>query len=140
MSLSTTVKVNVRFSDVDSCRMVWHGNYVKYMEDAREAFGRAYGLSYVHIFESGYYAPVFDMHPRYEHCAKVDDVLTVKIIWRPELGAKLCFDYEIRRESDGALILTASTIQLFVTLEGEFEPCTPEFFKKWKKSVEREDL
>ena len=43
-TLSTTIRVQVRFSEVDAIRMVWHGNYVRYMEDAREAFGREYGL------------------------------------------------------------------------------------------------
>lgn len=129
------VRVRVRFSEVDPIQMVWHGNYVKYMEDAREAFGRSYGLSYMHIFESGYFAPVFDMHLRYASSASVDDELEVTISYRPERGAKLCFDYEIRRVSDDKLILTASTIQLFTTREGEFEASEPEFYHRWKKDV-----
>ena len=44
MELSESIKIRVRFSEVDSIRMVWHGNYVTYLEDAREAFGRKYGL------------------------------------------------------------------------------------------------
>lgn len=133
--LSTSIKVKVRFCEVDSCRMVWHGNYVKYLEDAREEFGRKFGLSYRHIFESGYYAPVYDMHLRYERSALLDDELSVTIAWKPSLGAKLCFDYEVRRIEDNALILTASTIQLFVTTEGEFEPTVPEFYKQWKREI-----
>ena len=43
MALSETVRVQVRFSEVDSIKMVWHGHYMTYMEDAREAFGRKYG-------------------------------------------------------------------------------------------------
>lgn len=62
MELSETVKVAVRFSEVDPIRVVWHGNYLKYMEDAREAFGRKYGLGYVTIVENGYYCPIFDYH------------------------------------------------------------------------------
>lgn len=133
MELSTTVRVTVRFSEVDAIRMVWHGNYVKYMEDAREAFGRLFGLGYMHIFDSGYFAPMFDMQLRYHHAAAVDDILIVKISYRRTRGAKLMFDYEIRRESDDALILTAVTTQLFTTREGEFEPSCPLFYEKWKK-------
>lgn len=44
--ISETIRVRVRFSEIDPIKMVWHGNYVKYMEDAREAFGRRYGLGY----------------------------------------------------------------------------------------------
>ena len=34
----------VRFSEVDSMNIVWHGSYPLYFEDAREAFGAKYGL------------------------------------------------------------------------------------------------
>ena len=33
-AISETVRVKVRFSEVDPIRMVWHGNYIKYLEDA----------------------------------------------------------------------------------------------------------
>ena len=130
--LSETVRIQVRFSEVDSIRMVWHGNYVKYMEDAREAFGRKYGLEYMRIFDNGLLAPIVDMQLRYYQVATIDDILLVKITYRPARGAKLIFDFEIRRESDDALILKASSTQLFTTLEGEFTPSCPQFFQDWK--------
>ncbi len=132
MELSETVRVQVRFSEVDSIKMVWHGHYIKYMEDAREAFGRRYGLEYMHIYNSGYLAPMFDIKVRYHQVATVDDTLLVTIKYRPARGGKLIFDYEIRRESDDALIFTAESTQLFTTLNGEFEPNCPPFFDKWK--------
>ena len=91
--ISETIRVRVRFSEIDPIKMVWHGNYVKYMEDAREAFGRRYGLGYQLIFDSGYYAPVYDMHLRYMAPATLDDELDVKITWLDEPGAKICFTY-----------------------------------------------
>ena len=47
--LSEKVAINIRFSEVDSLLIVWHGHYLKYFEDAREAFGRKYGLGYLGI-------------------------------------------------------------------------------------------
>lgn len=132
-TLSETVQIHVRFSEVDSIRMVWHGRYVEYMEDAREAFGHKYGLEYLFLFQNGYYAPMYDMHLAYKQTASVDDILAVKITYRPTAGAKLVFDYEIRRQSDNALICTATTIQLFTTLEGVFEPSCPAFLEEWKR-------
>lgn len=131
--LSATVRVQVRFSEVDAIRMVWHGNYARYMEDAREAFGRKYGLSYMHIFENGFFAPVYDMQLRYHQTAGIDDVLLVTITYRAAIGGKLVFDYDIRRESDGAQIVTASTTQLFTTRNGEFYPSNPPFYEAWKR-------
>ena len=42
--LINSCKVKVRFSEVDSMAVVWHGNYVKYLEDGREAFGLQFGV------------------------------------------------------------------------------------------------
>lgn len=38
----TTIKV--RFSEIDSMQIVWHGEYVRYFEDGRESFGKHYSL------------------------------------------------------------------------------------------------
>ena len=49
-ALSCITPLRVRFSEVDSMRVVWHGEYVRYFEDGREAFGEQYpGLGYLDI-------------------------------------------------------------------------------------------
>ena len=75
--LKVTIKVPVRFSEMDPIRVIWHGNYLKYLEDAREAFGREYGLSYKRMVDSGYYCPILDYHVRFTHSATYEDTLLV---------------------------------------------------------------
>lgn len=132
-TLSTTVRVKVRFSEVDSLRIVWHGNYLKYMEDAREAFGREHGLEYMFMYDQGFLAPMYDVKMKYIGPATTDDTLLVTITYRPARGAKIIFDYEIRREADKATLFTAETTQLFTTHEGEFVLSCPDFLTEWKK-------
>ncbi|MDR0844492.1 MAG: acyl-CoA thioesterase [Tannerella sp.] len=131
--LRETVRLLVRFSEVDSSRFVWHGHYVQYMEDAREAFGRKYGLEYMHIYDSGYMAPIVDMQLKYRQPVTIDDLLSVEITYRPAKGAKLIFDYAIYKETDHSLVMTATTIQLFMTHDGVFEPSCPDFLSAWKE-------
>lgn len=38
--LTAELEFDVRFSEVDSMNVVWHGSYPLYFEDAREAFGK----------------------------------------------------------------------------------------------------
>ncbi|HCS86876.1 MAG TPA: hypothetical protein DIW30_00025 [Bacteroidales bacterium] len=133
-TLSITIRVSVRFSEVDAIRTVWHGNYAKYLEDAREAFGTRYGLSYSYIFQNGYYAPMYDLQMHYRMVATMGDVLFVRAAYRPSIGGKIIFDYEIRRESDNALVLTATSTQLFTTHTGEFVPSCPPFYEEWKRT------
>ena len=131
--LSLEYDFQVPFYDLDGIQMVWHGNYVKYMEDAREKFGAKYGFEYLHIFNSGYLAPVADMHIKYRNSARISEVLTMKITYVPSRSAKLVFEYLITRKSDNAVIIEAETSQLFVSREGVFEVSTPGFYADWKK-------
>ena len=126
--LSLSVPVKVRFSEVDSLKIVWHGSYVKYLEDGREAFGEKFGLEYMHIYNSGFVAPIADMQFKYLNSAKVGDTLIVEITYVPSRAAKLIFDYRIYRESDHELLTTARTIQLFQSRDGTFEVSNPDFF------------
>ena len=63
--LPTSLRFRIRFSEIDALRVVWHGAYAKYFEDAREQFGRDYGLDYLLIERSGYYAPIVNLSVQY---------------------------------------------------------------------------
>lgn len=63
--LAVSKEFEVRFSEVDSMNVVWHGAYPLYLEDAREKFGAKYGLEYLTIFNNGYFAPLVDMQIKY---------------------------------------------------------------------------
>ena len=130
--LSVTLNFTVPFYDLDAIQMVWHGNYVKYMENAREAFGAKYGLEYLHIFNSGYTAPMVDMHIKYRNSARIGDNLGIKITYVPTKAAKLVFQYIITRPKDNAVIIEAETTQLFVSRSGVFELSNPDFIVEWK--------
>ena len=78
-------------------------------------------------------APMFDVKMRYHQTATVDDVLLVTITCRQTKGSKLVFDYEIRKESDQALVFTAESTQLFTNHQGELETSCPPFLAEWKK-------
>jgi len=131
-ALCVSFEFQVPFYDLDGIQMVWHGNYVKYMEDAREKFGAKYGFEYLHIFNSGYLAPVVDMHIKYRNSARISDTLRMSITYIPTRAAKMVFRYVIERPSDNAIIIEAETTQLFVSRSGEFEPANPDFYAEWK--------
>lgn len=131
--LTNTIKKRIPFYEVDAIHMLWHGNYVKYLEDGREAFGEEFGISYMKIFNSGYFAPIVDLHLKYKKTASMGDILIVETTYVPSKSAKLMFEYKITRESDGATILKATSTQLFVTKDGVFELNIPEFLKKWRE-------
>ena len=95
--LTNTIKKKISFYEVDAIHMVWHGNYVKFLEDGREAFGEEFGLSYLKIFNSGYFAPIVDLQIKYKKTASMGDVLIVETTYVPSKSDKLMFDYKITR-------------------------------------------
>lgn len=134
--LTDRIEIKIRFSEVDSIKMAWHGSYVKYLEDGREAFGRRFGLEYMRMFDSGYLAPIVDLHLQYKQTVTVDDEIIVETSYVPSLGAKLLFEYDIFRKRDMAHVLHASSIQLFMNKKGEFEVSEPPFLGEWRAKIE----
>ena len=61
MELKASKDIEIRFSEVDSMNVVWHGSYALYFEDARETFGAQYGLEYLTIAGNGYFAPLVEL-------------------------------------------------------------------------------
>jgi acyl-CoA thioester hydrolase len=132
--LSIESEIKVRFGEVDSMGIVWHGNYVKYLEDGREAFGKKFGISYMTIFkEHGFMIPLVKLDIDYKNQLFYEDEAILKTTLVDHPAAKICFEYELFRKSDHALIMTAKTIQIFMNKNRELELNTPEFFILWKE-------
>jgi acyl-CoA thioester hydrolase len=130
-----TIKTNIkiRFGEVDSMGIVWHGNYVKYLEDAREEFGKKYGLGYMDVYNNfGFMLPIVKLDIDYKNQLFYGDEaeMTISIIENP--ASKLIFEYELRRKKDNLLILNAISIQVFMNSNRKLELNTPPFFEKWK--------
>ncbi len=133
-SLTGTTRFKVRFSEVDSMRIVWHGNYACYLEDGREAFGSEYpGLGYRDIHASGYGAPIVDMRMQFRSPLRLGDEAVIETRYMNSDAAKICFEYEIRRADNGQIVATASTVQVFTNRDGELELVNPAFYLEWKK-------
>lgn len=132
--LVNTTVVKVRFSEVDSMHIVWHGEYVRYFEDGREAFGREYpGLGYMDIYNSGYTAPMVDMTLQYKKSLRYGDSVVVETRYVDSKAAKICFEYILRRESDDEIVATGTSVQVFCDQQGDLQLLAPEFFNKWKR-------
>ncbi len=133
-ALVSYTKTKVRFSDVDSMKVVWHGNYVHYIEDGREAFGHEFaGMAYMDMYNAGFTAPIIDMQIQYLVPLRIDDVAVIETRYIDTPAAKLCFEYIVRRESDGQIAAKASTVQVFVDVNGEMSLNNPEFYQLWKE-------
>jgi acyl-CoA thioester hydrolase len=133
MELKTSKEIEIRFSEVDSMNIVWHGSYALYFEDAREAFGKKYGLGYLDIFENGYYAPLVDLYLNYKKPLIYGRKAYIEINFRNTNAAKIIFDYEIYDITTSSLIATGYSTQVFIDKQYQLVWTNPPFFKEWKK-------
>lgn len=133
-ALCSTTRTTVRFSEVDSMQVVWHGEYVRYFEDGRESFGREFpGIGYLDFYRNGYTAPIVDLQLQYLAPLTVDDVAVIQTRYIETHAAKLCFEYIVTRERDGVLVARGSSVQVFVDSEGNMCLNNPDFFEQWKR-------
>jgi acyl-CoA thioester hydrolase len=133
MELSETLDFEVRFSEVDSMNVVWHGSYPLYFEDAREAFGRKYDLGYQKIFKHGFFAPIVELNFQYKRPIVYGMHPAIKIVYVPTDAAKLIFDYEVFNRADGAVITTGHSVQVFTDTHYQLQWFPPKFYEEWKK-------
>lgn len=131
--LAETITFDIRFSEVDSMNVVWHGSYPLYFEDAREAFGRKYDLGYMKIFQNGYFAPLIELNVQYKKPLVYGMRPEITITYRPTEAAKIIFDYEIRDTTDGSLVTTGHSIQVFTDTQHQLMWFNPPFYEEWKK-------
>ncbi len=131
--LSATRRFDIRFSEVDSMNVVWHGSYPLYFEDAREAFGEKYGLSYMTIFSNGYFAPLVELSFKYKKPLVYEMKPSIVITYVPTEAAKIVFHYEIIDERDGTVFATGRSVQVFMDKDYRLIWENPEFYQKWKE-------
>lgn len=132
-SITHTVEQQVKFSEVDSLGIVWHGHYVRYFEDGREAFGDQFGLRYLDFYSHGYVAPIVHINCDYKRSLRYGDRMSIETTYIPCEPAKLNFEYRVINTSTKELIVTGATTQVFLDKDtSALQLSNPDFFLDWK--------
>ena len=133
MELKASKILDIRFSEVDSMNVVWHGSYMLYFEDAREVFGEQYDLTYMGYFNHGYYAPLVEMNFQWKKPIRYGMRPRIDIVYRPTVAAKVVFDYEIHDTADESLIATGHSVQVFMDKDYQLVLYRPKFYEEWQE-------
>lgn len=123
--------LTVPFFDVDAMKIVWHGHYVKYLEEARCAWLEDLGYTYLDMGDDGYVWPIVQLQVKYLSSARFGEQISVRVYLR-EYESSLKLDYEIVNEA-GVCLTRASTMQAAIRLadqETQFQ--TP---KVWQEKI-----
>lgn len=116
--ISSYIDMKVPFYDVDSMRIVWHGHYVKYIEDARCQLLDKIGYNYQDMEDSGYLWPIVDMRLKYVASAKFASNIRV-YAFLVEYETRMKIAYEIYDITSGQVLNKAHTVQVAVDMNSE---------------------
>ncbi len=139
-ALSIEKDIEVGFSDVDAMQIVWHGNYVRYFEIAREHFGNKYGIGYMDFFHKGFLTPLVDLQISYKKMVAYGEHLRVNVRYEQNDTVKIVFHYKIYNQ-DEELVCTGKTTQVITTMEKRLVLKNPDlkeaFERKWLTKTEK---
>jgi acyl-CoA thioester hydrolase len=132
--LTERTEIYVRFNEADPLGIVWHGHYIRYFEDGREAFGNKYGLTYLDFYNRNIIIPIVKIECNYKRSLKYGDKVTVETKFISTEAAKMRFEYNLYKPDTGELVATGSSEQVFLDKETRILQLTaPAFFTEWKK-------
>jgi acyl-CoA thioester hydrolase len=126
---SVEAKVRVIYGDTDQMGVVYYANYFRYFELSRGEYFRAHGGDYKEVEKRGLMLPVVEASCSYIASARYDDVLIVKASVSEMKRASMRFAYEVRREGDGAILVTGQTRHACVNKEGRPVPLPDDVVK-----------
>lgn len=134
MKLSTEVEFKVDFFEVDSMKIVWHGNYINYFERARCALLDKIGYNYIAMEDSGYSYPVVDVRIKYIRSLHFGDTCRAKATLA-EYENMIKIQFELYNAKTGKLTTKGSVTQMCIdTRTGETQFVLP---KVWTEKVEK---
>ena len=114
--IETNYKTTVEFYDLDPMNVVWHGNYIKYLEAARCDMLEKLGYTYDDMrFEKSAY-PVAKMELKFIKSAAFKQKLNVKTTLE-ELEPAMVIKYVITDDETGKKLFQAKSMQIRVDIE-----------------------
>jgi acyl-CoA thioester hydrolase len=112
---SVQVAIAIPFHDVDPMGVVWHGNYFRYFEIAREALLKQFDYGYRHMQASGYVWPIVDTRVKYIAPVLFEQQIIV-CAELEEYENRLRIGYRILDAQSGQLTTRGHTIQVAVDI------------------------
>ncbi|MGH1396902.1 MAG: acyl-CoA thioesterase [Trichormus sp.] len=108
-----TYPVKVHPHHTDYAGVVWHGNYITWMEEARIECLRSIGIDYTDLVALGCDLPVVELSIRYHRAIQLGMAVLVKTRMAEVTGVRMNWDYAIVSPDGQQLYATAK-----VTLVG----------------------
>lgn len=99
--------VRIYYEDTDAAGVVYHANYIKFLERARTEYFRERGLLVSELAAAGHVFPVVRMEVDFIAPARHDDLLSIVTSPAQSSGSSFSLQQRIYRASDNRLLVNA---------------------------------
>jgi len=114
-----TLKIRVRYQEVDRMGVVHHSRFFSYFELARIEGLRSLGLPYKKLEEKGIYMVVAKASCQYKDAAHYDDLLDIDIRVTKFNRVRIDHSYQVWKNNRKILVAEAETTLACVDKEGK---------------------
>ena len=114
-SMQTQIEIEIPFYDLDPMQVVWHGNYVKYLERGRCALLDKLGMTYSDMAAAGLAFPIVKLNVKYIRPCVFGQKILVQTTLLPSENF-LIFNYKIMDASTNTVLCKAETKQMAVEI------------------------
>jgi acyl-CoA thioester hydrolase len=111
--ITVRIAIKIQFYDLDPMRVVWHGNYARFLEQARSALFAKLGFGYAEMAQSKYAWPIVGLQIKYVRPILPDRTIEVNAALA-EYDPRIRIKYVITDSATGELLTRAQTIQVTV--------------------------
>ena len=101
------MEVRIYYDDTDAGGVVYHANYLRYLERGRTEFLRDHGLSVQAMHEQGIIFPVVAIEINYRAPATLDDLLEVETEILAVKNSSFVAGQKVVRKEDAKLLVEA---------------------------------
>lgn len=132
--LTHQIEVEVKFSEADPLGIVWHGHFIRYFEDGREAFGKEHNLKYLDLYRNNIVVPIVKINCDYKRILRYGHKIRIETTYIDSLAAKLLFQYAIYDVATNEKVASGNSVQVFMQRDNlELLLTLPQFMIDWKK-------
>lgn len=134
--LVSTKEIEVRYAETDQMGVVYHANYIIWMELGRTQFVKDLGFNYAALEEQGVLSPVLDIQASYKKPLHYGETATVKTWVEDYDGLRTTYGYEIYNQ-EGILAVSGSSLHTCVKKDS-FRPISlRRKFPDWHEAYEK---
>jgi acyl-CoA thioester hydrolase len=115
--MPAAAELRVRYAETDQMGIVYHANYIVWMEIGRVEACRCHGVSYAEMEADGFFLAVLGVEGNYHAPARYDDIVRIETMVSSLQSRMMEFSYAMYRASNNELLFTGKTKHMFLNEE-----------------------